>query len=108
MRRAMSRTEVARVIRIDPVGDRRDSVADRKLLHAPEEFVLAVIASVGIIRDVERVLGLVRCKPFVPDAVIVNEGFCDISIMLRIARRKRGDGEGVIAQRARADPCQIS
>ncbi len=72
-----------------------------------EELILAVIATIGVVGDVQRVGGLVRFDAFVTDRVILDKCFRHRAIVRGIAGGKRGDSEGAFTERTLRGPRQI-
>src|SRR3984885_3112488 len=68
VRRAMPRPEIARVVRVDSISDRRKLPPASQRIHLVEQLVLTVIAAVGVIRDVQRIRELVGFDKFVTQA----------------------------------------
>ena len=68
VRRAVAGTEVARIVGVDAVGDGRHSALLRERVHLIEEFVLAVVAAVRIVRHVEGIFEFRGVDEFMVDA----------------------------------------
>ncbi len=70
VRGAMAGAKIVRVVCIDAVSDGAEIAGTCQSFHAIEEFVLAVVAAVGIVRNVKRILEFVRL-----DKLVANSGF---------------------------------
>ena len=68
VRRAMARPEIVRVVRVDAVGNRAEIPFLGQSLHAIEKLVLAVVAAIGVVRDVQGILEFARLDEFVPNS----------------------------------------
>ena len=72
-----------------------------------KEFVLAVVAAVGVVGDVERIFELSRFNELVAQAGGQNEIFGLLTIMARKTRGERGDGKSAVAQDLMRSPSQV-
>ena len=104
---AMAGTKISRVVGIHTVCNGGEIAIARDGVESREELVLAVIATVRVVRDVKRIRGLVRFNPFVGNTVISNERFGDAAIVRGIAGGKRRNCENSISERPGGSPCEI-
>ncbi len=69
----MAGAKVARVIHIYPIGDGGEMPLAGEGIELGEKLVLAVIAAIGVVRDVQRIFSFVRFDPFVTNSVIAHK-----------------------------------
>src|SRR3984885_629803 len=97
VRRAMPRAEIARVVRVDSVSDRRKLAPARQRIHLVKQLVLTVIAAVGVIRHVQRIFELVRFDELMAQPGGANESLSLLAIVTRKTSRQRGNRERSLA-----------
>src|SRR5271169_5544984 len=107
VRGAMPGTKIMRVVGVNSVRNGANSTFLSNRFHAIEKFVLAVIAAVGLICHVERIVELVGFDKFVADAGGMHELGCLLAVMAGKARRERGDRGGPFAERVIGCPREI-
>ena len=95
----MPRPKIARVIGIHAICDGSKTALARQYIKLSEKFILAVIAAVRIIRDIERILRFARFDPFVADSMILHKRRSHAAIVCRITRRKRRHRKCTFAER---------
>src|ERR1700733_4351 len=104
----MARTEIARVVSIDSVGDGVKAALASERFHAHEQLILTVVATIGIVGDVQWIVELLRGYKLMPQAGGTHARFGLFAIVARKAGRKSGDGERTGAQRLIGRPGEIS
>ncbi|MBS1106448.1 MAG: hypothetical protein H6Q91_1950 [Deltaproteobacteria bacterium] len=95
----MARAEVARVVGVDPVGDGAEAELVAQLAEHLEEFRLAVVTAVRVVRAVGVALHFVRLDEAVRDREARDDLLCHAPVVLGIGSRHGGHRERVGAER---------
>src|SRR5580704_11205554 len=101
------RTKVAGVVGVDPVSDRLHAARSSQRIDLREKLVLAVVAAVRAVRDIQRIIELVRLDEFVADCSCGDEFLHLLMIVTRKTGGERRDGNGALAYRAMRRPGEI-
>ena len=104
MRSAVAGTKVARVVCINSVGNSCVALFARERFHSVEKFVLAVIAAIGAIGDIERIIKFPRLDKFVAHSGRADEFFGVFAVVARKTCGKRRNRERTFAQSLDAPP----
>lgn len=103
-RGAMTRAKFMRIVGIDSISDGGEAAPASEGFHFVEQLVLAVITTVGIVGDVERILKLFGGDEFVAQSIGGRKLRGIATIVLGKTRRKRRDREGAMAERLICGP----
>src|SRR5260370_17578194 len=103
----MSWAKVERVIGVYTISDGGKTARVRQFVQRGKKLVLAEIATIGGVCAVGGIVHFVRFDEFVAQAQLGHELFHDGTIVSRVTRRERGNGQGARAQRFVGGPGQI-
>ena len=105
---AMARAEFVRVVCVDAVGDNGEPAGASERFEFLEEFILAVVAAVGVIGDVEGIRELIGADAFVANAGGSGEAPGFAEVVFGKACGESSDGKSAITESFMRGPGKIS
>src|ERR1700730_2240299 len=107
VRGPMPRAKIAEVGGVKSIGDGAKVPPPRDRLHLIEQFVLAVIAAIGTIRHVERVIEFASFDELMSQPGCLDEPFGLFAVVARETGRQRRDRKRAFAEHLMRSPRQI-